>query len=215
MLRIGALDDDEAILFTLTAMAKTQGWDLETTTSVDRFLFWVRDGAKDIYLLDYHLPRMSGLNVLRQAKSIAPDSVIAMLTVEQNPEAARRLLEEGAEDFITKPIRLADFCSRINLLKRLSASVKGVWRESRKGLSEEKIRRAKGILEESGDRGVTAEEMAGRMGVAYATAHRYLEYLVTRGLVEREEAEGDGRPGRPRLVYRLYRAGGRQSGLNI
>ncbi|MCX7828175.1 MAG: response regulator [Thermanaerothrix sp.] len=201
-LKIGALDDDEAILFTLTAMAKTQGWDMETTTSMERFLGWVKDGAKDIYLLDYHLPRMSGLNVLRQAKALSPDAVIAMLTVEQNPKTARLLLGEGAEDFITKPIRLADFCARINLLRRLSLSLKAAWRQTRKGLSEDKLRRAVGILEEAGDKGITADEMGSRLGVAYVTAHRYLEYLVSRGIAEREESPGDGRPGRPRLVYR-------------
>ena len=202
MLRIGALDDDENILFTLSSMAESQGWEMETTTSCDRFLRWVRDGAKDIYLLDYHLPRMSGLEVLRQAKTLRPNAVVAMLTIEQDPVTARTLISAGADDFITKPIRLADFCARVNLLRRVAVSAGSSWRE-RKGLSEGRIRRAMEILEGAGGRWVTVEEMASLMGLAYATAHRYMEHLAMKGLVEREEALSDGRPGRPRVLYRV------------
>lgn len=53
---ICALDDDESILFTLSAMAQTQGWEFRGTTVVEECLEWVRLRNLDMLLLDYHMP---------------------------------------------------------------------------------------------------------------------------------------------------------------
>jgi response regulator of citrate/malate metabolism len=43
--------------------------------------------------------------------------------------------------------------------------------------------------------------VAAACGLAYVTAHRYLEYLAERGLIVRSAGVQDGRPGRPKTYY--------------
>lgn len=129
--RICALDDDESILYTLEAMAQTQGWAFRGTTDVGACLSWIGQGDVELLLLDYHMPAENGLDVLRKAKALSPSLTVLMLTIEQDPVTAEALLLAGAEDFINKPVRLADFLSRIRLHRKLREQVQ----EARAGSS--------------------------------------------------------------------------------
>lgn len=77
--------------------------------------------------------RKNGLDVLNKIKSIAPSLPVPILTIEQQPRIAEELLLAGADDFINKPIRLADFLSRISLHRRLHSQ-----KNPEKGISREK-----------------------------------------------------------------------------
>ncbi len=192
------LDDDESILCTLEAMAKTQGWIFLGTTRVEQCLAWVAQEDIDIFLLDYHMPGANGLDVLGQIKAIAPALTVLILTVEQQPRVAEELLVAGADDFINKPIHLADFLSRINLHRKLHSSK----RNPEKGISREKMRRILTHLR-SNERPVEINEVSLQCEISYATAHRYLDYLVRNGLVISDELPRSGKLGRPTHSYRF------------
>ena len=192
------LDDDESILCTLEAMAKTQGWLFLGTTRVEQCLAWVGQEDIDMFLLDYHMPGANGLDVLSQIKAIAPALPVLMLTVEQQPRVAEELLVAGADDFINKPIHLADFLSRINLHRKLQLSKKN----PEKGISREKVRRVLTFLR-AHDVPVEISVVSMDCEMSYATAHRYLDYLVRNGLVISEEIPRSGKLGRPTHAYRF------------
>lgn len=202
-LRIGALDDDEAVLFTLEAMASSQGWHMSTTTDPDRCLSWIREDAIDLLLLDVHMPRRGGLETLRRIRETGSAVAVLMLTVEERPEIARECLLAGADDFINKPLRLADFSARIRLHERLAQQRREQhWEKNRKGISPETQRRVLEVLRETpGPRDI--EDLSARCGLSYPTTHRYLEHLVERGVVIRTPVFQDGKPGRPRMRYAL------------
>ena len=192
------LDDDESILCTLEAMAKTQGWIFLGTTRVEQCLAWVAQEDIDMFLLDYHMPGYNGLDVLGQIKAIAPALTVLILTVEQHPRVAEELLVAGADDFINKPIHLADFLSRINLHRKLQSSKKN----AEKGISRAKTRRVLTYLR-SKDLAVEINEVSLECAMSYATAHRYLDYLVRSGLVISAELPRSGKQGRPTHAYRF------------
>jgi len=192
------LDDDESILCTLEAMAKTQGWIFLGTTRVEQCLAWVAQEDIDMFLLDYHMPGANGLDVLGQIKAIAPALTVLILTVEQQPRVAEELLVAGADDFINKPIHLADFLSRINLHRKLQSSK----RNPEKGISREKMRRILTYLR-SNDVSVEINEVSLQCEMSYATAHRYLDYLVRTGFVISDELPRSGKQGRPTHSYRF------------
>ncbi len=56
----------------------------------------------DIVLLDVSMPRMDGMETLRQLKEIDPDCVVVMLTSLANRESVERALELGAASYIRK-----------------------------------------------------------------------------------------------------------------
>ncbi len=118
-LHIGAIDDDKSILYTLEAMASTEGWRMLTTSEPEECLDWVRLDEVDILLVDYHMPVMNGLHVIRKARELSSKMVLIALTVEDGGELASKLTLAGADDFISKPIRLADFTARIRLHEKI------------------------------------------------------------------------------------------------
>ena len=194
--RICALDDDESILFTLDAMAKTQGWEFKGTTVVEQCLEWARQRDADMLLLDYHMPYENGLDVLRKVKILAPSLPVLIITIEQHPEIAEELLIAGAEDFINKPLRLADFVSRINLHRRLRPQKK----KEDKGIGQEKLERVISYLKKRAEP-AEIDEVAAQCGMSYTTTHRYLDHLAKNGLVTSMELSRSGKQGRPSRSY--------------
>ena len=209
-LYIGAIDDDKSILYTLEAMASTEGWRMLTTSEPEECLDWVRLDEVDILLVDYHMPVMNGLHVIRKARELSSKLVLIALTVEDGGELASKLTLAGADDFISKPIRLADFTARIRLHEKIFSHREQLnWEERKKGVSKDTMRK---VLEKIKDFQAPADcdEIAAACGLAYVTAHRYLEYLSDRGLISRSAGVQDGRPGRPKTYYSIISPSGAQ-----
>ena len=153
-------------------------------------------------LLDYHMPLQNGLDVLRKVQFISPSLPVLMLTVELSPEVAEELLLAGAEDFINKPIRLADFLSRIRLHRRLVDHRLRDQPGDRKGIGQETLQKVVEYLRKKNS-SVEIDDVVRQCGVSYTTAHRYLDYLAKRGLVSCSEILQNGKPGRPTRAYRF------------
>ena len=62
------------------------------------------DESLILILSDINMPEMSGLELLPKAKAIRPDVPIIMITAYGDAETKRRVLENGAEALLTKPI---------------------------------------------------------------------------------------------------------------
>ncbi len=204
---ICALDDDESILYTLEAMSHTQAWEFRGTTSVEQCLDWVRQGAIDILLLDYHMPCENGLDVLNKIKRLSPSLPVLILTIEQEPKIAEALLVAGADDFINKPVRLADFLARIGVHRRLHPRRK----TAEKGIGREKLQRVIAFLRTRADP-VDIEAVASECGMSYTTTHRYLDHLVKNGLVTTAEVARHGKLGRPTRSYLFIGIGSSDGG---
>lgn len=198
---LGIVDDDESIIYTVKAMAASLGWPMRASTTPHEAIEWVHGGEVDLLLVDYHMPQMSGLEVIRAARQLSPEIVLIALTVEEDPVVAANLRLAGADDFVSKPVRLADFSARISLhVELLKYRADGHWQDRGKGLSESTARR---VLQLFSDRKVrlTASEAAEAAGLSYPATHRYLEHLVKKGQLRRMAEFEDGKSGRPKNIY--------------
>ncbi len=198
---IGILDDDERVLFALQAMIRTQRWKVLVSTNPVDAQRWFVQNRIDLLLLDYHMPRMNGMEVLKILKRINPAIPVLMLTIEENPALAKSLLMEGADDFISKPIRLADFVARMRLHEKLADNKNR--QKNDKGMSAETRRRIVETLQNM-RHAATIREVSLATGLAYSTVHRYLDYLFQEKLLERrEDTENspEGKTGRPTVRY--------------
>ena len=72
----------------------------------------------DLVILDLMLPRMSGFEVARRARASGNFVAILMLTAKDSTEDVVRGLEEGADDYLTKPFHLDELLARIKGLLR-------------------------------------------------------------------------------------------------
>lgn len=76
----------------------------------------VKADQPDLVLLDYMMPGMTGLDVLRRIKAVAPNTPVAMVTAVWNQEEARKCFEAGAYEYITKPVDF-EYLQRAILVK--------------------------------------------------------------------------------------------------
>ncbi len=89
---------------------------------------WFRDGLSacqalksesfDIVVLDLGLPKMGGLDVLREIRSAGITVPVLILTARETIEDRVKGLDSGADDYLTKPFDLDELCARLRALQR-------------------------------------------------------------------------------------------------
>ncbi len=74
----------------------------------------------DMAIFDWMLPGMSGVELVRAARSVSPDMPILMVTAKSEPHDIVEGLEGGADDFLPKPFVPAVLIARVKALLRRS-----------------------------------------------------------------------------------------------
>jgi response regulator of citrate/malate metabolism len=172
------------------------------------------DAPIDLVLLDLGLPDASGINLASALAGLRPAPDIIAITSERDLEMVRAAVAHGALAYLLKPFTFAAFRDRLERYRRyrqaLPAGVDAASQaEVDRALAElrtstEKAAAPKGAAPQTNDEiaravrdhsdGLTAEEVAGRVGVSRVTAWRYLERLADEGTVTRHTDYGKGRP---------------------
>ncbi len=94
----------------------------------------------DLVILDWMLPRLNGLEVLRRIRQSAPTPVL-MLTA-RGEETDRVLgLEVGADDYLTKPFSMRELMARVRAMLRRAELIRQTVREDRQGDGGETLAR--------------------------------------------------------------------------
>ena len=115
------VDDNDANVALLSALLKKQGLANIATETDSRLVAGRLPQIKpDLVLLDLHMPHLDGLAVLAEIKRYAAGSYlpVLVLTADVTSGARNRALEQGARDFLTKPLDHVEVLLRIaNLLE--------------------------------------------------------------------------------------------------
>lgn len=118
-MRLALLDDDPILLDLLQAMAQSGGHACHTFASGAALLKALRRDSFDLLIVDWHLPDMDGPQVVRAARElVGPQIPILFVTRRQDEQDIVEALASGADDFMTKPVRLGEFNARIQALER-------------------------------------------------------------------------------------------------
>jgi len=91
---------------------------VETAESGDKGLHQVATNAFDIVLLDLGLPDAPGLEICKQIRQLSHDIPILIVTGVDTILSRVTLLDNGADDYITKPFDVDELRARINTLAR-------------------------------------------------------------------------------------------------
>ena len=112
------IEDDDATRYAVSRALSSEGFEVETATDGEAGLEAARRWAGiDVVVLDWSLPKLSGIDVCRtiRAESAVP---IIMLTAKET-EVDRVLgLEMGADDYVIKPFSTKELVSRVRALIR-------------------------------------------------------------------------------------------------
>jgi two-component system response regulator HydG len=104
-IRVLVVDDDQAIREALARTLEKLGFDVEVAVDGQAGLDRLRQGGIHILLADLKMPKLSGQELLKAAKAVAPDVEVIVITGHGTVEDAVEAMKEGAYDFITKPFK--------------------------------------------------------------------------------------------------------------
>jgi len=100
-------DDDPGLRESLERTLTREGYKVLLASDGNAALERLQGGGIDLVLTDLKMPGLTGIEVLRAAKAIAPDVDVILLTAFGTVEEAVKAMKEGAYDFLTKPFRRA------------------------------------------------------------------------------------------------------------
>lgn len=112
------VEDDPAISEPLARAFGREGYEVRAHGTARGALNEV--GAADLIVLDLGLPDMDGLDVAREIRSRGLDTPILILTARTDEVDMVIGLDAGADDYVTKPFRLAELLARVRALLRRS-----------------------------------------------------------------------------------------------
>ena len=111
--RILLVEDDATIGEVLAASLRSHGHEVLWERTGAGALAGAGTGPVDLVLLDLGLPDLDGVEVCRQLRRVQPGCVVVMLTARSAEMDVVVGLEAGADDYLVKPVRLAELHARI------------------------------------------------------------------------------------------------------
>ncbi len=122
MTRVLLAEDDASISEPLARALRREGYEVEVREDGPTALAAGLQGGIDLVVLDLGLPDMDGLEVARRLRSDGHGVPILVLTARADEVDTVVGLDAGADDYVTKPFRLAELLARVRALLRRGAA---------------------------------------------------------------------------------------------
>lgn len=125
------VEDEDALAELLQYNLKKEGFRVTVAADGEEAMILVEERQPDVILLDWMLPKVSGIEVCRRLRSVQDTRNIPIIMLTARGEEADRIrgLDTGADDYIIKPF----------LMKELFARVRAVLRRIRPGLADDTV----------------------------------------------------------------------------
>ena len=108
MKQILVVDDDRELRSTLVEICEQNGFSVSAAQHADEAFALLEGRAFDLILLDMVMPGMDGMTALSLLKQKCPHTRIIIMTAYATVQNAVQALQQGADDYITKPFKMND-----------------------------------------------------------------------------------------------------------
>jgi len=115
--RILIVDDEPQIRRVLRTTLVAQGYEVHDARTGEAALEAIRDQRFDLILLDMNMPGIGGMQTCREIRA-GSEVAIIMLTVRDTEQDKVAALDDGADDYITKPFGMPELLARIRATLR-------------------------------------------------------------------------------------------------
>ena len=122
--RILIVDDEVQLRRAVTRSLQGHGYDTREAASGSEALASVESYRPDVVLLDLMLPDMTGVDVCRSVRATRQTPII-ILSVVGEEQAKVAALDEGADDYLTKPFGMDELLARVRVALRRGATERG------------------------------------------------------------------------------------------
>ena len=122
-MRVLVVEDEQALREQLKSQLCERGYSVDTAQDGQEGFFYGREYPFDLAVIDLGLPKLSGIELIRQLRSEGITYPILILTARGNWQDKVEGLEAGADDYLVKPFHLEELLARLNALLRRSAGL--------------------------------------------------------------------------------------------
>ncbi len=160
------VEDEDALATLLQYNLDKEGYDVAVAGDGEEALLLADERLPDLVVLDWMLPKVSGIEVCRRLRSRAETRNVPIIILTARGEETDRIrgLDTGADDYVVKPFSMTE----------LTARIRAVLRRIRPGLAEDRIRHGDIVV----DRVAHRVRRGSREVHLGPTEFRLLDYLM-------------------------------------
>ncbi|SCI04688.1 response regulator [Romboutsia sp. 1001713B170207_170306_H8] len=172
----------------------------------------------DLIILDVYMPKLNGIEVLREIRKNNIQTDVIMVTAAKETESLKEILSLGILDYLVKPFEYDRF---INALKKFLKKYQLINENQtfsqrdidslintktnktiiKKGLNEKTLEKIREYMRKNINTKSTSEEIAEHVGLSRVTVRRYMNYMVETNEITSEIDYSTG--GRPSIKYKI------------
>jgi len=116
--RVLVVEDEAAIREVLKADLAAAGYSVDLATDGEEGLYAGTEYPIDVAIIDLGLPKMSGLELIRQLRARGKTYGVLILTARDRWQDKVEGLSAGADDYVAKPFHFAEVQARLSALMR-------------------------------------------------------------------------------------------------
>jgi len=109
-------EDEAAVRESLTEVLREEGYDVVAVSDGTAAIRALQEKEFDLILSDIRMPGADGLEVLRHAREVSPQTLVLLMTAHATVETAVEAIRRGAQDYLLKPILFDDLLHKIDHL---------------------------------------------------------------------------------------------------
>jgi DNA-binding response OmpR family regulator len=118
-LRVLVVEDEKRLAENVArALRESAGYAVDIAVDGEEGLYLAESSSYDLMVLDLMLPKLDGQSLLAQYRKKGHATPVLVLTARDEKENVVRLLNEGADDYVSKPFDLGEFLARAKALVR-------------------------------------------------------------------------------------------------
>jgi len=120
-MRLLLVEDDAAIRGFLERALTEAGYDIDTADTAASAESLILQGSHDAFIIDLGLPDGDGLDLIQRCRAQGSTAPVLILSARRSVNERVRGLEQGGDDYLTKPFALAELLARLRNLLRHAA----------------------------------------------------------------------------------------------
>jgi len=110
---IGVVDDDDSVRLALSRLLRAAGFDARTYSRGEDFLSALDESRFDCAVLDVHMPRVSGLEIMEFLAQTDAGIPVIIITGRDSDQTRERVMAAGALAYLLKPIDAGSLLSAV------------------------------------------------------------------------------------------------------
>ncbi len=117
-MRILVVEDEESIADVIATKLRAEKYEVDTSFDGEDGLYNAISNIYDLIILDIMLPKMNGLEILKEIKENDISAKVIMLTAKSELDDKLKGFNTGADDYVTKPFHIEELIARVNVQLR-------------------------------------------------------------------------------------------------